>query len=398
MACRTSLALKNLTHSMGRLVVSMGGIGFAVVLMFMQLGFLGSVGETATVVLDRMTAAPMAFDLLIRSRNYLHVYDAGTIPSATVDWVATIPIVESATPIDIGVTQWQNPIDHSFRAIAIMGLELDNPGLYLPDVTAGQVAKLRPQGSVLVDDASSVDFCTPDGVAIGPTDKCQVTDVAGQQSQVVGTFEMGTGLAANGALLASRSTFQSLTPGRRPDQTSMALVRLESGVDPNEAVAAIRARLNHLGGEVKQAEVMTIAEAKKRERARWYRETPIGLIFSMGVALAVVVGGVISYLVLASDVQSHLSEYATLRAMGYSDRFLIATLLGQSTLLAVFAFPPAFLASLGLYRLTSYAASLPINMSWLWFGLVLLLTMVMCNVAGALALRRLLKAEPASLF
>ncbi|MEM8913045.1 MAG: FtsX-like permease family protein [Planctomycetota bacterium] len=393
MSKRTSLAWKNLSHSLGRTVVSIGGIGFAIVLMFMQLGFLGSVGETANVVFDRMRC-----DFVIRSPNYLHVYDPGDVPDSIADAVQSLPAVENAVAFDVGVTDWQNPRNYGFRAIAIMGIDLDQPALNLPDVVPSKVGPLRAPGRVLVDDASSDDFGPVNGRRFTEEDIGTVADVIGKAAHIAGTFTMGTGLAANGALLCSRETYRLLTPGVRPGSASMVLVRLRDGVDHEQAIDGLRERLSQLGGEASYATVIPIDDAKHRERKRWYTETPIGLIFSMGVALAGVVGCVISYMVLASDVQSHLSEYATLRAMGYSNAYLVRTLLGQSTMLALIAFPPALLVSVALYAITSYYAKLPINMTWQWIALVFCLTMLMCNVAGLLALRRLLRAEPATLF
>jgi len=392
---RTPLAWRNLTSAMARTIVSLGGIGFAITLMFMQLGFLGSVGDTATVVFNRMHG-----DLLVRSPDYLHLYDPAELPGEMPRWLESLPEVETAIPLDMGVTQWQHPdpANGSFRAIAIMGIDLQQPAFVLPDLKPATIAQLQPPGTVLVDDASSKDFGPARGERFGPADVGRRTDVAGRLARVEGTFTMGTGLAANGALLASRETFTRLTPTRRGDAVSLVLVKLSPDVSPERGVQAVQQRINTLGGPAAYADAMTLQRAKSLERKRWYTQTPIGLIFAIGVALAVVVGGVISYLVLASDVQSHLSEYATLKAMGYSNLFLVRTLLVQSTLLALLAYPPSLLVSCGLYELTGWLAGLPIRMTWTWIGLVLLLTLVMCNTAGMIALRKLLRAEPATLF
>lgn len=394
---RTSLAWKNLTDAPIRTAVSIGGIGFAVLLMFMQLGFLGSVGDTATVVLKRMQC-----DVVVRSKDYLHVYDPASLPGDLPQWLQGLPQVRRATALDIGVTQWQTPrpVDgiRSFRAIALMGIDLDEPAFDLPELTPAVLASLRPTGSVLIDEASEKDFGPSDGQRFGVADIGTTTDVAGKQATLKGTFEMGTGLAANGALLASRETFEELTPGGRGNRVSMVLVTLQDPEQLESGLLAIERRLKSLGGPASQAEALTHAAIMSSERERWYWNTPIGLIFGLGVILAVVVGGVISYMVLASDVMAHLSEYATLKAIGYSNFFLVKTLLGQSTLLAILAFPPSLLVACGLYYVTSAVSSIPIRMTWQWIAIVLTLTLFMCNAAGVFALRKLLKAEPASLF
>lgn len=390
---QTPLAWRNLTHTVTRTIVSVSGIGFAILLMFMQLGFLGSVGDTATVVLDRITCP-----IIVRSPDYLHIYDSSSLPGDLTLLIEGVPEVADALPLDIGVTQWQNPMDHSFRAIAIMGVDLDQPPFELPELDAAMIAQLRPSGAVLIDDESASDFGPANGVRFSQQDIGTTTDVAGQRTRLAGTFKMGTGLAANGALLASRPTFAKLTPGRRRQRVSLVLVKLHDPLNLQAGVEAVERRLQSLGGEAQYAEVMTLDQIKSAEKNHWYRGTPIGLIFTVGVILAVIVGGVISYLVLASDVASHLPEYATLRAMGYSDGFLVRTLLSQSTLLALFAFPPSLVMASLLFTITSGLSTIPIRMTLTWIVVVFALSLVMCNIAGVIALRKLLRAEPANLF
>jgi putative ABC transport system permease protein len=393
-ARRTSLAWRNLTDAPIRTMVSIGGIGFAILLMFMQLGFLGSVGDTATVVLNRMQG-----QIIVHSQDYLHVYDPAALPGDLPQWLEGLPEVREAIALDIGVTQWQNPIDHTFRAIALMGIDLHKPAFMLPELTPEVRANLRPIGSVLIDDASAKDFGPQQGERFtNENDIGVTTDVAGSQATLKGTFEMGTGLAANGALLSSRETFEKLTPGGRGNRVSLVLLTLTDPEDIETGLQAVQQRLRSLSGPASEAVAISLATAKSNERQRWYRQTPIGLIFGIGVVLALVVGGVISYMVLAADVMAHLSEYATLKAIGYSNAYLVKTLLTQSTLLAVLAFPPSLLAACVLYYVTSHISHIPIRMTWTWIGLVLFLSLTMCNAAGIFALRKLLKAEPASLF
>jgi putative ABC transport system permease protein len=390
---RTSLAWSNLSHMWVRTVVSICGIGFAILLMFMQLGFLGSVGDTATVLLDRMPC-----ELLVRSPDYLHVYDASTTQNELRAWLKSIDEVDDAIPLDIGVTQWINPINQNPRAIAVMGIDLEAPAFELPELTQDVRRELLVAGSVLVDDATKADFGPQNGESFGPEDIGTVADVFGTPAKIVGTFHLGTGLAANGALLCTRETFRKLVPGSSDDQVSMLLIRLNQGVTRERGRHMVAGRLNSLAGPASSATVMTIDDAKTAERWRWYTQTPIGMIFAMGVVLAVVVGGVISYMILASDVQAHLSEYATLKAMGYGTGFLIKTLLTQSTLLATIAFPPSVLAALLLYAITSALAGVPIRMTFTWLLLVAGLSLLMCNAAGLIAIRKLIRAEPANLF
>ncbi len=127
-------------------------------------------------------------------------------------------------------------------------------------------------------------------------------------------------------------------------------------------------------------------------------QTPIGFVFGFGVVIGVIVGLVIVYQVLTTDVQDHLGEYATLKAMGYRHRFFLGIVFEEALILAALGFLPGLVISLGLYRLAAAATALPIAMALTRPPFVLALTMVMCTVSGAIATRRLWAADPADLF
>lgn len=389
---QTPLARKNLSHQPVRTAVSVGGIGFAILLMFMQLGFLGAVGDTATNVYRRLPG-----DLVLRSPEYLDVYDPRSIPEGVGKLVVSLPEVAAIRPIDLVITKWQNPGTNEFRAVAVMAIDPAQPALDLPEIEPLLSILHRPD-HILVDRKSGADFGPADQKRFGPMDIGRVTEVTGQSVRIAGTFEMGTGLAANGAILTSREGFKRIAPGGQQGRVSMLLVDLAPSVGDETGRNAILKRLEAVGGEAAATQVFTAREAVWWERWRWYAETPIGMIFAMGVALAIVVGGVICYMVLAADVISLLPEYATLKAMGYTNGFLTKVLMSQACWLAAIAFPPAILASLVLYAITSEIADVPINMTWLRIVIVLLMSLVMCSSAGVIALRKLIKAEPASLF
>lgn len=389
---RTPLAWKNLTHQPTRTVVSIGGIAFAVLLMFMQLGFLGAVGDTANNVYDRLPC-----DLVVRSPEYLHVYDPRSVPMDIKQQLAVLPEIAAVQTLDLSVTSWQNPNTHEFRVVAVMGVDIHDSPLQVPEVTR-QLPLLMHPDHVLIDRTSGADLGPINGKSFTGADIGRTTAALGKSVRIAGTFEMGTGLAANGQVVTSREGFLRIAPATDPDRVSMLLVRSRPGSTTDQTRQAIQRALTQMGGEAAETEVMSVDEAMKRERWRWYAETPIGIIFAMGVALAVIVGGVICYMVLAADVLAHLPEYATLKAMGYSNRFLGQALLSQAAMLATIALPPALLAAIVLYTVTSYFAGVPIRMTAERVASVALLSILMCSAAGLIALRKLSKAEPANLF
>lgn len=145
-------------------------------------------------------------------------------------------------------------------------------------------------------------------------------------------------------------------------------------------------------------QILTMKEQLEWERARWLRETPIGMIFTMGVILSMIIGAAIVYMILANDVSNRLPEYATLKAMGYSHASLARIVLMQSWLLGLLSYLPAALVSYLLYELTAGLSKIPTTMTWERIVGVLLMALAMCSFSGIMAMFRLWRAEPASLF
>jgi putative ABC transport system permease protein len=121
-------------------------------------------------------------------------------------------------------------------------------------------------------------------------------------------------------------------------------------------------------------------------------------VFSFGVIVGMVVGGIIVYQILFADVNDHLPEYATLKAMGYSNWFLGGIVIQQAVVLAVFGFVPAVGLSIVLYRISGDATRLPLEMTQERAVFVLGLTVAMCVVSALMALRKVRSADPAEIF
>ena len=132
--------------------------------------------------------------------------------------------------------------------------------------------------------------------------------------------------------------------------------------------------------------------------AYWRRNTSFGLIFGLGVLVGLVVGGIIVYQILYSDVSDHLAEYATLKAIGYDDRFVVGIILQESLILALLAFAPSLLLSLGLYSFLARSTSLMVVMTAGRVVLVFAFTLAICGLSGWLATGKLRRLDPAEIF
>jgi putative ABC transport system permease protein len=192
--------------------------------------------------------------------------------------------------------------------------------------------------------------------------------------------------------MTSDQNFLFLFPRREAGSISLGLVHLESGYDPKQVVAALK---SHLPDDVK---VMTHEEYIQFEESYWKKESPIGFIFGLGTAMAFVVGIVIVYQVLSTDVNAHMKEYATFKAMGYFNRYLLGVVFEEAIILAFLGFIPGLILPLGLYQLAAKATALPIYMTVSRAVMVLILTVIMCGISGTIATRKLQSADPADMF
>ncbi|MCC6508573.1 MAG: FtsX-like permease family protein [Pirellulaceae bacterium] len=402
---KTPLALYNLRHQLARTLVSVAGVGFALLLVFMQLGFQGAVSHTATNVYEHMQ-----FDLLIRGTDYAHLYEPGRVPINNLRVAAGLDGVREVVPMWVALQNWRSlpPLEHpqrlqafrpQFLPLAIMGVQPDDEVFDLPKITDAQ-RLLTSDQNVLVDDSTRPDYGPLNGRKFSDKDAGREAEVGGQKFKIAGVFKLGTGLAANAAVLTSATGFDRSVPWDAATLVSFGLVRLQADAQPKLVLDQLRTRLGKLGpgDRIAAVDVMTRSDVIRWERQRWLWQTPIGLIFQLGVALSLMVGAAIVYMVLATDVTDRLPEYATLLAMGYTYRYLCTVVLTQAITLGLCGFALAWAVSEVLYRVTGSASGIPITMNVERIVGVGLMGIMVCLVSGTLALRKIWKAEPASLF
>lgn len=179
---------------------------------------------------------------------------------------------------------------------------------------------------------------------------------------------------------------------RQASEVDIGLISLKPGAD----VEQVRSQL--AAGLPNDVKVLALEDFAQIEKNYWANGTGIGFIFGLSVGVGFIVGIVIVYQILYSDVSDHLPEYATLKAIGYSDRYLLGVLTQEALLLAILGYIPGFILSFGLYQVAYAATLLPIAMTLERAGLVLVLTIIMCSVSGAIAMRKLRSADPADVF
>lgn len=383
----TNLAWHNLWHQPVRSGVAIVGITFAAVLMFMQLGFLEAVKASATVIYD-----VLRFDICLRSRDYDRFSDARSFDRSRLSDAQAVPGVAAATPLLVSVFSWRNPITGEPRAILALGV---------PDASVVFAQKLlqslvdqtldHPQ-AMLVDSLSRREFGPADGKRFAPADIGRQVEINDKRLQIAGVYTCGTGLNAGGAVIMNQRDFLRCQPLLPSNQVSLGLVSVERGADARVVAQRLRDALPE------DVEVLTRDEVLRTEISHWVWETNYGLIFQTGVLVAVIVGTAIVYQVLASEVTSRMPEYATLKAIGYDNAYLVRIMLEQALLLALVAFVIGWAIAAVLYEITALGAQIPIRMTGSNLLLVLALTAALCILSGVAAIRRAYRADPAELF
>lgn len=387
---RTNLAFANIRSSLTRTIISVAGIGIAVVLIFMQLGFRGAVESTATTIYGKMD-----FDLIVRSKDYLHFVDSRQIDQKLTSVVESISGVEKTSPFFVSMGNWRHPKGELIRGVIIMGTPFNSSPFADHELTK-KIRQLTARRFVLIDEKTHHEFGPVNKRKFGDEDIGVVTNVTNSAIEIVGHFKIGAGLTANGSLITSDRGFEELLGGAFDirKNASMLLVNLENPNDATQIAAEINQRLSRTD----QAIALTRDEVMQAELTRWIDQTPLGFVFTLGVAVSFIVGSAIVFMVLSNDVTNRLPEYATLKAMGYTNFYLSTIVLRQATYLAFFAFVPALAMSLILYQVTSFLANISIQMTLVRMLAVLLLSVTMCWLSGVGALKKLWQAEPASLF
>lgn len=381
---KTPLAWRQLMKEKTRLAVAVAGIAFADVLMFVQMGFEGALFEAAVKPHRELNSQLVMIDPQMQT-----LFSVKSFPRERLYQALAVDGVESVVPIYISLGQWRNPETRLERTILVWGVDPTQITFKMPDLNK-QLDKLKPLNHVLFDIAGRPDYGVTEE-AFKKTGTFE-TELSSKSVKVTGLYVNGASFAADGNVIMSDQTFLHIFSGRKKEEIEVGLIKIKPGVN----LEKIKKQLNDFLPD--DVFVGTPTEYAEIEKTYWANSTAIGFIFGIGVAMGFIVGIVIVYQILYSDVSDHLPEYATLKAMGYTDGYLFKVLVQESLFLALLGYFPSFFLSLGLYQMTMAATMLPIAMTVERAIRVFVMTVVMCSISGAIALRKLSSADPADIF
>jgi len=377
---RLPIGWLQLIHNRVRLAAALAGVAFANILVLMQLGFLGALISSIRLPYDQFDA-----DLMVSAPDMNTLQDSSPLPRQRMFEILTVQGVRSASPLYLGKFDWRQE-DNTFRTLTVIGVDPVTRTFKNPEIEAAR-DELKISDVALIDRKTrNVERRVFENLPLS-------FEARGRTLSVVDAFNIGGGFTDDGYLIVSDQTFLKLYPQRVSGAPNHILVKLEPDVDPSVVISRLQAVL-----PAYDSTVQTIDAAIARDQKFQSTQKPVGLVFGFGAAIGVLVGIIIVYQVLSTDVADHIREYATFKAMGYAPAFFLGVIVEEALILAILGFIPGVTLSLALYKLVAIATDLPMEMTLSRAVTVMFGTIVACTLSGVIATRRVAKANPADLF
>lgn len=378
------LAWRQIGKEKIRLAVALAGVAFAVILVSMQLGFRSSVYASAVRLHENMR-----YDLVMISPATPFIGFPESFTRRRLHQVLAEDGVDDVTPVYLRPGFWKNPWSFNSRSLLVIGFDPAHD-IFALDAVSRNLSSLKLPDVVLFDMASRPEF-GPVASVFGTTG--QVTaELNHRRVDIADLYELGTSFGIDGSVITSDLNFQRIFPDSSAGHIQLGLIHLRPDTDILEVRKHLESALD------RDIQILTRDQFINREVDYWGSTTPIGYVFGFGAIMGLIVGCVVVYQILFADVMEHSVEYATLKAIGYKNNDLSSLVLAEAAILGVLGFFPGFLISLVLYRVTTEATQLPLEMSLPTGLAVFILTIGMCAVSGLIALRKVRATDPAEVF
>lgn len=408
------LAWLQLKREKVRLLIAIAGIGFAVFLMFVQLGFRDALFNSAIRFHENVKG-----DIMLLSTRSNSLISIQSFPQRRLYGLIGLEAVENISPVYVGFGLWKNPFWEGLpksqtRQIMVLGIDPNDDVLSVPGYDTATRKLLKVEDRILFDKKSRAEFgpIPTKFEELQKQGKSIATEISDRKVTIDGLFELGASFGADGNVLTSESNFLRIFTRRDKGEINIGIVKLKQGADLYKSLEAVKkalpggyrvnptlkpdeAKEDFIVGEIR---VLTKKAFVEVERKYWQNSTSIGFIFTLGAVIGFLVGIVIVYQILYTDVSDHLPEYATLKAMGYKNRYLLKIVFQEALILSVMGFIPGFLLSNGMYTITRNATALPLAMTTDRTVTVFCLAVTMCVISGAIAVRKVQDADPADIF
>lgn len=380
---RLPIGWLQLTHSRTRFAAALSGVAFANVLVFVQLGIMNSMA-TATLKPYEFFQA----DIMISASDANSMTEGGNVARQWLFQALADQEVTGGTGLFVANVSWARPT--KTLSLTTYGIDPTLPE-FLSPAMASKTGTLQLQNAGILD-MFSRGLPREEAAAIRPQTPTSF-EVSGTTLTLYDTFQGGGGFGGDGFMMVSDQTFMNLFPARSSAAPDHILLQIAPGADPDAVAAQLRDLISD-----KTLRIRSYAQAAAEDLSYQQTRRPTGIIFGFGVIIGILVGIVIVYQVLSTDVADHLKEYATFKAMGYAQKFFLGIVFEEALILAILGFIPGFIVASGLLAGMKQATTLPLAMTAQMAVMVFIGTLIACTISGAIATRRLVAADPADLF
>ncbi|MGZ8402639.1 MAG: ABC transporter permease, partial [Rhodoplanes sp.] len=369
------LASRNLFQDRVRLIATVVGIVFSIILVTVQIGLFLSFERMVTTMIDHAEA-----DLWIMPRGTKCFEDPSLLDERERFRALSIPGVTKAAPLVIGFAEWKLP-NGGATPVFVVGSDENSAGLQPWNIIAGSLDQLATPDAVAVDQSYFE--------RLGVSGLGDVAEMRDRKAKVAVITRGIRSFTTTPYVFTSFDRARSYI-GISPNKATYFLVR----VPPNYDLESVR---RQIADNATDTEVLTSEEFRVRSRSFWLFGTGAGAALFAGALLGIIVGTVIVAQTLYSSTKDHLKEFATLRAIGSSSIYIVKVILWQALLSAVIGFCIAAAIGLLIVQMTADTA-LPVVMTpGLMVGLFVL-TLIMCAVSAISAILEVMRMDPAMVF
>jgi putative ABC transport system permease protein len=371
------LAWRIIVYEKGRTALALAGVFIAILLVFIELGFFIAVPQGGMLVYDHMR-----FDLLLVSTNYEFQAQPWFFSRDRLTQASSVAGVAQATPIYFAGGSWQDPKGGIRLDVFLIGIDPAARPFAVADIE-NQQDVLAKTDTFLVDDATRPIF--------GSLETGRPVSIDGQTMTLGGRYHLGTGFLGIGVVLMDEANFFRLTH-RGETPVNQGLITLAPGADIDKVAADLRQKLPD------DVQIFTRDALLSHENSYWTTRTSVGLIFGSGLIVSLIVGLMVLYQTLATQIARNLPEFATLKAIGYGDASLAAVVIIESAIMVITAFIPAAFAAMAVYSLVRSQTLLPLAFTFVNAAGVLAAVLVMGVGSAFLSVGNLRRADPAEIF
>lgn len=371
-----------LSHSPARFILSCLGIAFAVVIMFLQMGFLNGLNDSQANLPPILDA-----DLIMSNKKKNHLKSGEDFSIKRMQQALGIEEIISATYLYTNANYWWNPQNGSRNRVLVIAVSLDNPGINIPEFEIYKKELKKPH-TILFDQLSRKEL---GNIQVGTEAKLGVDTV-----KVVGLFNLGANFSYEGHIITSYENYYKIFAYKARDKLindiSLGLLKIKKEADPEIIKNKLLDKLPN------DFIVLTREEIDSREKIYTTKSSPAGIIFGIGLIVALIIGIIICYQILFNEINDHLEQYATLKAIGHKSSYIFSIVLYEALFLSLIGFIPGLVASYLLFMIVEYLTQIIMFFTSVRILIIFALTILMAQISATLAIRKVISADPADLF